>query len=380
MKTFAISCMCFFLVTTIAFSQPLASKTTAKDTPRIQVAILLDVSGSMDGLIEQAKTQLWSMVETLGKASCNGKKPSVELALYEYGRPENGASNNFIKLLSPFTTDLDELSAKLFQLHTGGGDEYCGAVMVQSLKGLNWDTNPNNYKVIFIAGNESFRQGSVSYTEACVLAKQKGVIINTIYCGDKQSGIAEFWNMNGECNSGTYSNIDQNQRMEDIKAPQDSMIYALNGKLNGSYVTYNSVGSSKMQLQQSMDQANAGAGYSVAAKRASVKANSATYRNTSWDLVDAYNADTTVIAKLDKKYLPAEVQNKTTTEIKQYVKQKNEERSAVQRQITTLASEREKYIANVRKETAKVQTKDLENAVQVTLKSQGSRYNLKFEN
>lgn len=381
MKIFAISCISFLLISMNARSQPFLYKTTAiaKDTPRIQVAILLDVSGSMDGLIEQAKTQLWSMVETLSKASCNGKKPNIELALYEYGRPDNGATNYFIKQLSPFTTDLDELSAKLFQLRTGGGDEYCGAVMVQSLKDLGWDVNPNHYKVIFIAGNESFRQGSISYTEACVLAKQKGVIINTIYCGDKQSGIAEFWNMNGECNGGTYSNIDQNQKMENIKAPQDSLIYALNSKLNGSYVTYNSFGKRKMQLQSSMDEANASAGYSVAAKRATVKANSAAYRNDSWDLVDAYNADTLVIAKLDKKYLPAEVQNKTTVEIKQYVQQKNEERSAVQKQINILAAEREKYIAKVRKETAAIQTQDLENAVQSILKSQGSRYNLKFK-
>jgi hypothetical protein len=383
MKSFVISCIMFLFISTSTHAQPLNTKTNtiaAKETPRIQVAILLDVSGSMDGLIEQAKTQLWSMVETLGKASCNGKKPAIELALYEYGRPENGVPNHFIKRISPFTTDLDELSAKLFQLRTGGGDEYCGAVMVQSLKDLNWDANPNNYKVIFIAGNESFRQGDVSYTEACTLARQKGVIINTIYCGDKQSGIAEFWNMNGECNGGTYSNIDQNQKMEDIKAPQDSMIYVLNNKLNGSYITYNTLGKSKMALQSSMDQANAGAGYEVAAKRATVKANSYAYRNDAWDLVDAYNADSTVITKLDKQFLPAEVRNKSTEQIRQYVKQKNEERSSVQRQITRLAAEREKYIANVRKANSKNQQQDLDNAIQTTLRSQGSRYHIKFEN
>ena len=31
----------------------------------IQVAILLDTSGSMDGLIEQAKSRLWNIVNTL---------------------------------------------------------------------------------------------------------------------------------------------------------------------------------------------------------------------------------------------------------------------------------------------------------------------------
>jgi uncharacterized protein with von Willebrand factor type A (vWA) domain len=35
---------------------------------RVQLAILLDVSGSMSGLIEQAKSQLWNVVNQLGYA------------------------------------------------------------------------------------------------------------------------------------------------------------------------------------------------------------------------------------------------------------------------------------------------------------------------
>jgi len=378
----------FGLIATISgvagFSQPfhlikenIQQQSTA--SPRIQVAVLLDVSGSMDGLIEQAKTQLWSMVETLGKAQCNGIKPKIEIALYEYGRPSNGAGNNFIKQIRPFTTDLDELSAELFKLRTDGGDEYCGAVMVQCLNDLSWDASPNLYKVIFIAGNESFKQGSVSFTEACKLANQKGVIINTIYCGDYQSGIAESWNLNGECGSGTYSNINQNEKQEEIRTPQDSIIYALNSKLNGSYITYNSMGNGRVALQKSMDAANESAGYSAGLKRAAVKANKSTYSNTAWDLVDAYNADTAVVAKLDKKYLPAEIKDKSTAEIKKYVEQKNTERAAIQNQITTLMQEREKYINKARAENAKTQTLTLENTIQTLIKSQAGKFNISFE-
>ena len=58
-------------------------------TPKIQAAILLDVSNSMDGLIDQAKTQLWNMVSVMGKAQCNNVAPQIEIALYEYGRSDN---------------------------------------------------------------------------------------------------------------------------------------------------------------------------------------------------------------------------------------------------------------------------------------------------
>ena len=107
---------------------------TGRATQKIQAAVLLDVSNSMDGLIEQAKAQLWNMVSVMGKATCdNGIAPEIEIALYEYGRSDNDAKAGYVKQISGFTTDLDQLSQKLFSLTTNGGDEYCGQVIFTSL-------------------------------------------------------------------------------------------------------------------------------------------------------------------------------------------------------------------------------------------------------
>jgi dienelactone hydrolase len=71
------------ILASIAFTSKFTPKKTAEQ-PKIQVAILLDVSSSMDGLIDQAKTQLWNMVSTMGKAKCsNDIAPQIEIALYE---------------------------------------------------------------------------------------------------------------------------------------------------------------------------------------------------------------------------------------------------------------------------------------------------------
>ena len=43
----------------------------------IQMAILLDTSGSMEGLIEQAKTQLWKIVNEMALAKKHGKVPNT---------------------------------------------------------------------------------------------------------------------------------------------------------------------------------------------------------------------------------------------------------------------------------------------------------------
>src|SRR5204863_7386089 len=94
---------------------------------KIQAAILLDVSSSMEGLIEQAKAQLWNMVNTMGKAKCEGDlAPKIEIALYEYGRTTNDAKAGYVKQINGFINNLDSLSQNLFSLKTNGGDEFCG--------------------------------------------------------------------------------------------------------------------------------------------------------------------------------------------------------------------------------------------------------------
>ena len=53
--------------------------------PMIQLALLLDTSSSMGGLIRQAKSQLWSMVNAFVKVKKDGVHPKFQVALYEYG-------------------------------------------------------------------------------------------------------------------------------------------------------------------------------------------------------------------------------------------------------------------------------------------------------
>ncbi len=207
-----------------------------KAKAKIQAAILLDVSNSMDGLINQAKLQLWNMVSVMGRGKCDGETPDIELALYEYGRSNNDVSKGYVKQLAPFTTNLDSLSNILFGLNTNGGDEFCGQVIYTSLSDLNWDGNASTYKVIFIAGNEDFLQGNLHYSKACAQAKNKSIVVNTIYCGPRDQGIREHWNLNDECGSGSFTNINQNAVIEEIPTPYDSVLIAMNGSLNSTYM------------------------------------------------------------------------------------------------------------------------------------------------
>ncbi len=348
---------------------------------KIQVAILLDVSGSMGGLIDQAKAQLWNMVSVMGRAKCENGIPKIEIALYEYGRPANDVKTGYIKQISPFTSDLDQLSQELFKLTIDGGDEYCGHVIHTSLNELRWDTASSNYKVIFIAGNEDFLQGTIQYSQACKEAKSKGVIVNTIYCGDKAQGIREHWNLAGECGNGSYTNIDQNVRVEDIPTPYDSVIIALNGKLNGTYLTYGAYGYAGFEKQAMVDEINIRGNKSSAVKRAAVKADKNLYNNSAWDMVDAYKADSTAfIAKLDMKTLPDSLKNKDRKELEAIVKSKNQERGQIQKEIQDVNTRREQYIAAEKARAAtNANTMTLETEVEKMIKEQVKRFGMKIE-
>ena len=376
-KPVAFTLLVLSFMSFMVLPDPAKKKLHTNANTKIQAAILLDVSNSMDGLIAQAKAQLWNMVSTMGKAQCNNITPEIEIALYEYGRTTNNAAEGYVKQISPFTKDLDGLSKSLFSLTTNGGDEYCGHVIYTSLKDLNWDPSSANYKVIFIAGNEDFLQGDVLYTLACEEAKKKGVIVNTIYCGDKMQGIREHWNLAGECGSGSFTNINQDAKTEDIPTPYDSILYSLNGDLNGTYMAYGLGGKAGYAKQAEVDQLNSTMGVTVAAKRIAVKGNGKLYRNNDWDIVDAQIADEKFIDKLEMKSLPDSLKNKSKEELKQIVKVKSGQRVNIQKQITQTNTQREAYIAAERvKNAAKNNNATLETEVEKIIKVQAKRYNM----
>ncbi len=378
-----------FIVSAFIFSA--FTNSTAKETktskprnanPKIQVAILLDVSGSMEGLIEQAKAQLWNMVNTLGKAKCTGgASPQIEIALYEYGRTTNPVKDGYVKKINGFISDLDSLSENLFKLKTNGGDEFCGQVIYTSLQELQWDASPENYKVIFIAGNEDFLQGNLHYTKACTEAKSKGVIVNTIYCGDKAQGIKEHWNLLGECGNGSFTFIDQNVKEADIPTPYDSLIFSYNEKLNGTYIAYGYAGARSQQKQAAMDVANTTMSKEAGMKRIMAKSNSKVYNNSQWDLVDAKGSGVD-FKMISKKDLPDSLKNKSTAELEKIVDQKSKERGAVQTEITKLNTQRDAYIAAERakkRAVNKPNTATLETEVEKIIKEQARRYKMNID-
>jgi len=278
-------------------------------------------------------------------AKCaDGKKPSIKIALYEYGNDNLSSHEGYIRQVSGLTDDLDLISEKLFSLSTNGGNEFCGHVINSSLRQLGWSTSANDLKMIFIAGNEPFTQGGIAYRTDCGLAREKGVIVNTIFCGPFDEGVNTNWKDGADIANGSYMSIEQNRKTVYIATPYDDRIGALNDKLNQTYVYYGASGASKKEMQSVQD-SNAGSyGQANKVERAVSKSSHA-YRNSSWDLVDASKENEDIIEKAKDDELPKEMKGMSVPQRQQYVKQKADERAKIQSEIQSLSKKRQEYIA-----------------------------------
>ena len=348
------------------------------ERPRVQLAILLDTSNSMDGLIAQAKQQLWQIVNEFIAAKQDGKAPRVEVALYQYGNAGLSQEKGWVQQLAPLTQDLDSLSEKLFALKTNGGDEYCAWVIRDAVRDLAWDASPKVYKAIFIAGNEPFTQGPVKYSAACKAAIEHGIVVNTIHCGSEADGINGKWKDGAALADGRFLVIDHNAAVVNVVAPQDKEIAELNAKLNSTYLGYGRAGAEGKTRQEAQDKnaAQAPAPATVTAARAKTKASS-NYSNSAWDLIDAVKEKKADIAKLKDEELPEEVRKVAPAKRGAFVAEKSAERDDLQKRLLGLSTEREKFVAKQMKE--QTATKTLDKAVTSAVREQAAKKSFVFE-
>jgi hypothetical protein len=353
-----------------------ALNANAEKEELIQIAILLDTSNSMDGLINQAKSQLWKIVNELAIAKKNGKSPKLEVALYEYGKSSIPANEGYMRMILPLTTDLDAVSSELFKLTTNGGDEYCGQVIDSATKGLKWSAGKDEMKVIFIAGNEPFTQGGTDYVKSCKAAIAKGIVVNTIFCGSFDEGVQTKWKEGADLADGRYINIDQNQQVADIKAPQDDEIMKLGVELNKTYIAYGSAGKAKKDMQAEQDKNASSMGAGSLVQRSVAKA-SVQYDNAAWDLVDAADNRSVNIEEMKDEELPPEMKGMDKKQRREYVEKMMKKRAELQKKINNLNEDRRKFVESEMKKNAEQNT--LDSAIIKTVRRQAEDKNFKFK-
>ena len=364
---------CLVLIATVAMVSMSHAKDEVKNEsvekkPVVQIAILLDNSGSMSGLINQARSELWKVVNEFIEAKLGGVRPDLQVAVYHYGNPP-------ATQLVGLTDDLDRVSEALFGIPVSGGSEYCGQVIQTATNKLKWSESNRDLKLIFIAGNERFTQGPVNYRDACKAAIAKGIMVNTIHCGP---GIPNGWRDGALLTDGKAMNIDHTQAVVHIEAPQDKQIAKLGVDLNKTYIAFGAHGKEGARRQIAQDKNASGSSPASLQQRALAKAN-AFYRNSAWDLCDALKEGKVDLAKIKPEDLPENMRKMTPKQRLAFVKQKQEQRGAIQKKVNELNAQRVKYVAEKRKESAEQDGKDtLDRALITAIRDQATKKSYTF--
>lgn len=348
---------------------------TVEDT--VQIALLLDTSSSMDGLINQARSHLWNMVDQMGRMTrvVNGKVRGVkiEIALYEYGNSRLPSQDGYIRRVQPLTADLDKVSEQLHALFTQGGSEYAGQAIRQAVTELEWSSDPEALKFVFVAGNESFEQGPVSAAEAMAAAAQRGIHVQLIHCGSHDA----TWEAAAKIAKTDLMTIDHNHVARHIPSPQDDELLRLGQELNKTYLAYGADGEASIARQMRADSSAAKLSKKVALERAQLKSK-ASYNNASWDLVDAVDKDGKFLEKASDDQLPAALRGKSLEEKKAFVAANAAKRAELKAKIAKLEAERNKYIAAEQAKLGGENAKSLETELMKSTKKAAAKKGYKF--
>ncbi len=351
MKKILTSFMVFLLLTTAIFSNSMDKKRNVK---KINLAILLDTSNSMDGLINQARQELWRIVNEMAAISKDlpDTKLEMNISLFEYGNDGLPPAGQYIRMVDSLSQDLDRVSEHLFGLVTNGGAEYCGAVIDQALQKLSWERGEDAVNVIIIAGNEPFNQGIVDYKMVCKKAAALGIKVNTIYCGNPDNEEAKTWKDGAFLGKGTFMFIDQNLAAEERPTPYDSVMIQLNNELNGTYLYFSKSGKEAKMRQEKEDNNALMSAPSAAVQRAGAKATEF-YNNSTWDLVDASKEEGFNIKEIKTADLPDELKGMTEDQIKTLIGKYDSAREKIKSEIKKYEKLRNEYLALVDSDAGK---------------------------
>jgi hypothetical protein len=333
---------------------------------QIDVVIALDVSGSMDGLIDSAKQRLWDIVSELGRAQ---PQPELRMAILSYGNPEYGSESGFVRVDLPFTDDLDAVNKTLFQFTTNGGDEYVARVVNTALNKLTWSSEPGALRVLFVAGNEgAYQDPQIPVLLATEAAASRGIIVNTIYCGSENDSDALGWRQVAASANGIFASINQDAAaVANIPTPMDEQLTALNEELNDTYVAYGQTGIASRENQIEQDKNTAEMSLPAMASRTAAKA-SPLYKSESWDLIDAVESGKSLEDVADKD-LPDVMRQMEAEERAIFIEQKSKKRDEIQGRIQALAGERRDYIQEERSRLAEDGEKGLDQVIQEGLQA-----------
>jgi len=336
----ALALVFLFLLAPSPASPSSPAKLTRPTPPRLEVAFVLDTTGSMAGLIDGAKRTIWTIARQIGEGR---PRPDLRIALVAY----RDLGDAYVTRVFDFTGDMDTVYQNLMSFQAGGGGdtpEHVSRALSDAVHAVSW-TGGQAVKVIFLVGDAPPHldyQDGFDYRRHVVEARQRGIAIETIQCGgDPQTD--RFWREIAAQGDGHYARIDAQGGMPALVTPVDGELARLNAELTTTVVATGSLAERslterKLEGRKAMaaPMAVEAAGYYAASGRLAEK--------DAVDLPVAAQRQLVADLRKDDAQAPSALKGKSEAEALAYLQTQKQRRDQIQARIQTLQRQREELL------------------------------------
>jgi len=364
----AILLACLVTSTVPAFAKPV-----------VEVAFVLDTTGSMASLIEGAKRKIWSIATTI-----IDENPGAEIRMGLVAYRDIG--DEYVTRRVELTTDIQDLYARLLELRArGGGDwpESVNEALHEGVTKLVWTQGPDVSRIVFLVGDApphmDYAQ-DVKYPDALKIARERDIVVNAVQAGEARDTM-RVWREIAQMGNGVYIPIPQDGgKVVVIETPYDIEIIELQERLNGTVLPYGPR-YKRSSVEQKTRQASAApapmaadmAGY-LNKRARQAPSGSAEAITGDGDLVADVSAGRQQLATVKDDELPDAIRALKPEERQEAITKRMNERGMVNERMTALVKQRDAFIAEQQKKRQPAKAADsFDQAVQSTLRTQIKR-------
>jgi hypothetical protein len=351
----------------------------AQAKPAVEVAFVLDTTGSMAALIEGAKRKIWSIATTIVDENPGA---DIRMGLIAY----RDIGDEYVTQRIELTADIQDLYARMLELKArGGGDwpESVNEALHEGVAKLSWTQGPQVSRIVFLVGDApphmDYAQ-DVKYPEVLRIARERDIVVNAVQAGEARDTM-RIWREIAQMGGGEYIPIPQDGgKLVVIETPFDVEIIELQKKLNGTVIPYGPRYKRSSVEQKTRQVSNlAAAAPSSAADMAGYlnkrarKAKAGEAITGDGDLVADIAAGRQALTAVKDDELPDALRAMKPEERQAAISKQSAERETLSRRMTELVKKRDAFIAE-RQRSRPVRTADsFDRAVQSTLKAQIKR-------
>jgi len=344
--------------------------------PAVEVAFVLDTTGSMGGLIEGAKRKIWSIATAIVDSNPDA---DIRMGLVAY----RDIGDDYVTRKIELTRDIQDLYGNLLELKArGGGDwpESVNEALDVAVNKLEWTAGGDVRRIVFLVGDApphmDYAQDT-KYPVTLKVAKQKDIIVNAVLAGNAID-TERVWRDIAQNGNGRFIPIPQDGgQVVVIETPFDEDIIILQREINGTVIPYGPRALQKRTEDKTMQLSRvAAAAPSQASEMASYlnKRSKATSEAVTGDgdLVADVGSGRSSFSSIKEEDLPDNLRAMKPEQRVDEVNKQMNQRKALNEKLGGLVAKRDKYVADARAK-APPKASSFDRVVEDTLKAQIKR-------